>query len=273
MDKSKEKILERYVNLRCKRLIAESNGDNLLNEYVPVITDIRNFLRPKVTKDIERQSYHIPGKSRKARMTNLYLDKIKQDYDEDNNPEAWDRFLRVYQDAGSPKIVDPDKANIFQKILSKRPFFNPLTKTIHGVTPISDREEHYLDSHVISELPHAFQFQEKPLKKAARFMTRDLPLHINQTIFGGKGPYDHDHSLEGPAHGPEGEGALKDYIYQGDEIAYDNAVDYLRKGPTHDHDHSGYSHDSIEANAQKEMAKNKADRKGTRLGNILRNMM
>tara|TARA_R100000152_G_C6777415_1_gene207258 strand:+ start:597 stop:1481 length:885 start_codon:yes stop_codon:yes gene_type:complete len=243
----------------------------------------------KLPKNIEPQDYHLQGNSRKKRMTNLYLDKIKQEYELKGTPEKWERFLTVYKEAGSPKIVDPEHARGLQKIFSKRGFFNPLTKTIHGVEPMSDFESDIADTNtyiqsrfpnltvddiegnpelynqfvdvepsdtVTDELTHALQFQpgNKRGKQIARFITKDLPMHINQTILKGKkDPYKTPGSTEHHAHTEIGI-PMKQYINTGDREYLDKAIAIAGEKPGHDHDHD-HDHSTHHASRNESMIK------------------
>ena len=261
MKRSKKILIEKYVNLRCKQI----------QEQLETITEKKKKL-PKY-KDIEPQPYHLKGRGRKKRMTNLYLDKIKQEFEFAGTPEKWDNFLNLYQASGSPKIVDPEYARGLQKIFSKRGFYNPLTKTIHGVESMSSFDKDmeatkdflakkypnlsmddidvgsFLDVEphetVTDELTHALQFQKggKRGRKIATFLTKDLPLHINQSVLGGKkGPYDTEGSLEHHAHTDVGQFA-KNYLDTGNPEDLKKAIDISKdvKLSASDHDHSGHA--------------------------------
>ncbi len=259
MKRSRKILIERYVNLRCEKL----------QEDVHLMEKRKKVPR---AKDIEWQPYHLKGRGRKKRITNLYLDKIKQEFDFAGTPEKFDNFVNLWQQAGSPKIVDPEYARGLQKIFSKRGFFNPLTKTIHGVESMSsfdkdmDATKDYLakkypnmsmdDIDVGSfldvrphetaaeEIMHALQFQKggKRGRKLATFLTKDLPLHINQSVLGGKkGPYDQEGSLEHHAHTDVGQHA-RNYIHTGDPDSLKKAVKVSQDIKRSGDDHKGHGH-------------------------------
>ncbi len=224
-------------------------------------------------KDIEHQPYHLKGRSRKKRLTNLYLDKIKQEFEFAGTPEKFDNFIKLWQEAGSPKIVDPEYARGLQKIFSKRGFYNPLTNTIHGVEAMKDFDDDviatkdYVDQHnlgtdtedptiygqyldvkphetAVEELTHALQFEPggKRLKKLAKYLFKDLPLHINQTVLGGKkGPYETEGSVEHHAHTDVGQHA-RDYIQTGNPDSLRTAIDISKDIRKSADDHEGHGH-------------------------------
>ncbi len=258
----KRKILERYVNTRCRHLQEQLDlGGYFRGEqgWVPDIGGKPTW--PSVPKDVlnNPQPYHIPGTHRAARMTNMYLDKLKNDFYAEK-PEMWDRFQEVYKAGGQPYIVDPQYANIFDQIggsMLDRPFYNPITQSIHGVKSM-DSPSGARSFEVNMELTHALQFQQDKWPKIAKFLKGDLWDHIND-----EDPYNKEGSIEHHAHTEVGD-AMKDYYKTGDQAHLDSAIEIANKMPgehDHDHDHktdglaSHESPSSSIANAASKLAK------------------